>query len=143
MIEKNDLQTIKIIQGDTLTAVFTVEDIVLEDISAATFVCRDLDLEVELIPANAYQPEEGSADSSSWEDYNDNSIPDKRWYLWYTGDTNELRPGVFTYDFTIYLDQADQVFTLIYHGKLIIQPRNPQEFYNPYYEYPHNTKREH
>ena len=141
MIENKNLQTIKIVQGDTLSTVFTLEDTFLTDISSATFVCKDLDLEVELIPANAESSEDYSSDST--EDYNNNGIPDRRWYLWYTGDTNDFRPGDFTYDFTIYIENEEQVFTMVYNGHLIVLPKRSLQHYNPYWEYPHNTKREH
>ena len=49
MIEKKDLQTIKIVQGDTLTATFTIEDLQDYDIKEATFVCKELGIYVPLI----------------------------------------------------------------------------------------------
>ena len=48
MIDIKDSKTIKIIQGESLTAIFSVDD-TYADVSSATFVCKDLDLEIGLI----------------------------------------------------------------------------------------------
>ena len=48
---------------------------------------------------------------------------------------------MFTYDVTIH--SANGTNTLVYEGKLIVTYKTNPKSYNPYYEYPHNTKREH
>lgn len=130
-----DSKTISIIQGETLQTTFTV-DAAFTDVSSATFTCKDLGLEIGLIPDNAAAPDEGSGSSSHEPVDPGNS----NWYLWYQ-DTTELRPGVFTYDVTIH--NANGTNTLVYEGKLIVTYKTNPKPYNPYYEYPHNTKREH
>ena len=64
MIDSKDSKTIKIIQGETLTAIFTVDD-TFTDVSSATFVCKDLGLEIGLIPDNANAPENDGSNSDS------------------------------------------------------------------------------
>jgi hypothetical protein len=139
MVDIKDSKTIKIIQGESLTAIFSVDD-TYTDVSSATFVCKDLDLEIGLIPDNANAPDnDGSnSDSGSSEPVDTGN---SNWYLWYQGDTNELRPGVFTYDVTI--QSAEGIETIVYEGKLVVAYKTNPQHYNPYYEYPHNTKREH
>jgi len=64
MIDIKDSKTIKIIQGETLTSLFTFGE-KYKDISSAIFVCKDLDLSVELIPDNANANDDESSDSNS------------------------------------------------------------------------------
>lgn len=140
MIEKKDLQTIKIVQGDTLTATFTIEDLQDYDIKEATFVCKELGIYIPLIKVD------DDSDDSTDTYWNDNDIPDSRWLLWWTGNTEDLRVGTFKYDFTIATnDDPEQVVTFVYNGTLIIKPKFLARDlgYRQYWDYPHNTKREH
>lgn len=138
MIDIKDSKTIKIIQGETLTSIFTFDE-EYKDISSATFVCKDLNLVVELIPDNAN--DENSNSNSNSDSGEPSGQGSNNWYLWYEGDTNELRPGTFTYDVAVI--NADETKTTVYNGKLIVVYKTNPQHYNPYYEYPHNTKREH
>lgn len=135
MIDIKNSKTIKIIQGETLTFLFTFRE-EYKDISSAVFVCKDLDLNVGLIPDNVNANNNESSDSGE-----SSGQESDNWYLWYEGDTNELRPGTFTYDVTI--TSADGIKTTVYDGQLIIVYKTNPQHYNSYYEYPHNTKREH
>lgn len=128
-------KTIKIIQGETLTSLFIFGE-EYKDISSAIFVCKDLGLNVGLIPDNANANDDASSDSEEFSGQGSDN-----WHLWYKGDTNELRPGTFTYDVTI--TSADGIKTTVYNGQLIIVYKTNPQHYNPYYEYQHNTKREH
>lgn len=131
MIDIKDSNTIRLIQGESLVADFSTE----EEYVSLTFVCRDLGLEIALIPANAAA---SGDDSSSGEEP---EVEEYGWYLRYL-DTNDVRPGIFTYD-VVGIDNDDYITTIIYNAKLVVMPKNGERFYNPYYEYPHNTKREH
>lgn len=141
MIDIKDSKIIKIIQGETLTSLFTFGE-EYKNISSAIFVCKDLDLNIGLIPDNADTNDDESSDSNSNSDSGESSGQGSdNWYLWYEGDTNEFRPGTFTYDVTI--TSADGIKTTVYNGQLIVIYKTNPQHYNPYYEYPHNTKREH
>ena len=141
MIDSNDCKTIKVMQGETLTATITLDENEFKHVHSVTFICKDLDLLLGLIPDAAIVPDEDTSNSdSSGEPYDPGN---ENWYLLYT-DTEELRPGVFTYDIDVLSEDGDAIVTttLVYNAKLIIEPKNPK-LYNAYYEYPHNTKREH
>lgn len=66
MIDIKDSKTIKIIQGESLTAIFSVDN-TYTDVSSATFVCKDLDLEIGLIPDNADALDTDTSNSGSSE----------------------------------------------------------------------------
>jgi hypothetical protein len=64
MIENNDCKTIKVVQGETLLATFTTDENEFQHVHSASFVCKDLDLTIGLIPDNANVPDPDTSDSS-------------------------------------------------------------------------------
>lgn len=132
MIKEQDTQHIQMVLGDTLRAIFIVEGVEDEEATAAVFICKDLNLEIPLIPSN-------TSDNEDSED-SEELTGQQEWLLQYDG---ELRPGTFYYDFMI-KNVLTRIVTYIYHGRLTILPKvPPKTTYNPYYEYPHNTKKDH
>ena len=131
MICNDKYETINLIQGDTLSVDFIIDDLVYTENARVFFVCNALDLRVELPPANLIN--EDSDDDEDWEDQTLRPL--------YIEDTTGFRIGEFEYDLTAYEEDTDRV-TYIYHGTIAVKPRfqRRKTSYNPYYEYPKNTR---
>lgn len=131
MICDNKYTTINLIQGDTLEVNFIIEDLEFADEARVFFVCNALGIKEELPPYNLQNEDDG--DDSDW--------VDETIRILRIDDTTEMRIGEFEYDLMAEEDGIDRV-TYIYHGTVKIQPRwqHRREGYNPYYEYPHNTR---
>ena len=135
MIKEENLKTLEVIQGDTLTAYFKLPELVDTAVDKVMFTCKQLNLNLEL--------ERVEEDSDSSEDSGEPILSDT-WLLWYQ-DSSPFRIGQFTYDLTVVFPaEEEKVNTYIYNGNLIILPRQKsRRSYNPYWEYPHNTEKEH
>ena len=130
MICQDNYTTINLVQGDTLSVNFILDDLAYTENARVFFVCKALDLREEL---PIYAPTE--EDSEDWE-WSNNIIR-----ILHVDDTTGFRIGEFEYDLMAYEDEFDRT-TFIYHGTLTVMPRygRRRQGYNPYYEYPKNTR---
>lgn len=133
MIKKEDLKTIELVQGDTLTAYFKIPGLVEVPVEKMMFTCKALGINSELTRS---VDDSGSSGESG--DFSDT------WLLWYE-NTQDFRIGSFTYDLTAVMsEEGKEIVTYIYNGTLTIIPkRKSPKSYNPYWEYPHNVEKEH
>ena len=131
MICDNKYTTINLIQGDTLDVNFIIEDLAFTEEARVFFVCNALGIKEELPPANLQNDDED--DDEDWEDQTIRILR--------IDETTEFRIGQFEYDLIAIEDDVDHV-TYIYHGMIEVKPRwqRRRTSYNPYYEYPHNTR---
>ena len=133
MIDSNDCKTIKVVQGETLMATFTTDENEFKHVHSASFICKDLDLVVGLIPDTTSSPiDESSTSTSDSSGEDPHGDDNNNWYLLYA-DTADLRPGVFTYDIDIVSEDGNALIhtTIVYEAKLIILPKSTN-IYNAY-----------
>lgn len=130
MICNDNYVTINLIQGDTLSVDFIIDDLVYTEDARVFFVCKQLDIKEELPMYVA-----GEEDSDDWE-WSKSIIR-----VLNIPDTTGFRIGEFEYDLMAYEDEFNRT-TYIYHGTLSVMPRygRRRQGYNPYYEYPKNTR---
>lgn len=119
-------------------AYFYIDALAEMRIARVIFSCAQLDLQIDCTPVY-----DESSDSDS-NDGEEEEYGPKRWQVWYD-NTEEFRIGNFTYDLTVITEESeDTVTTFIHNASLNILPSiPPKTTYHPYWDYPHNTKKEH
>ncbi len=138
MIKKKDIQTIKLIQGDTLFAYFDIAALGNMLVDRVIFTCKQLNLNIDCVPV---YDDDSSDDSGSDSGDEVSKYGPCKWLL-QKNDTSEFLIGDFTYDLTVLTHEA--VTTFIYNGMLkVLPPVVRSKGYCKYMDYPHNTIKEH